>query len=62
MVARQDGNVCVTVWQDIRPVTFISSGHHSAYATLVHRKKKDNSFVYLDCPACVVDYNKYMGV
>ena len=27
-VMRQDGNVVVTVWQDTRPVTFISSGHH----------------------------------
>ena len=26
-VVRQDGNVSVTVWQDSRPTTFMSSGH-----------------------------------
>ena len=39
MVVRQDGNVCVTVWQDTRPVTFMSSAHNPVDTTVVHRKK-----------------------
>ena len=35
---RQDGNVCVTVWQDSRPVSFMSSGHNPADTTVVRRK------------------------
>ena len=61
MVVRQDGNVCVTVWQDTRPVTFMSSAHNPVDTTVVHRKKKDNSIVHLDCPVSIAGYNKYMG-
>ena len=52
---RQDGNVVVTVWQDTRPVTFISSGHNPDHTTSVRRKKGDGSIVH------VADYNRYMG-
>ena len=58
---RQDGNIVVTVWQDTRPVTFISSGHNPACTTPVRRKKIDGSTVEVECPECTVAYNKYMG-
>ena len=58
---RQDGNVPVCVWQDTRPVTFMSSGHNPAHTTSITRKKIDGSVVHVDCPVCIVDYNKYMG-
>ena len=61
MVVRQNGNVCVTIWQDTRPVTFMSSAHIPVDITVVLRKKKDNSIVHLDCPVRIADYNKYMG-
>ena len=61
MVVRQDGNVCITVWQDTRAVTFMSSGHNPAHTTVVTRKKVDSSLVNLDCPISIADYNKYMG-
>ena len=58
---RQDGNVVVTVWQDTRPVTFISSGHNPEHTTSVRRKKGDGSIVHVECPECIADYNRYMG-
>ena len=58
---RQDGNVCVTVWQDSRPVTFMSSGHNPDHTKVIQRKKHDGSVVDVDCPVCVVDYNQFMG-
>ena len=61
MALRQDGDVCVTVWQDTRPVTFVSSAHNPADTTVVSREKKDNCIVHLDCPVCIVGYSKYMG-
>ena len=47
MVVRQDGDVCVTVWQDTRPVTFISSAHNPVDSTVVCRNKDNNSSVRL---------------
>ena len=58
---RQDENVSVTVWQDIRPVTFMSSGHNPDHTRSVHRKKVDGSRVEVDCPEHIVDYNKFMA-
>ena len=55
VVTRQDGNVCVCVWQDTRLVTFISSGHKS-----IRRKRVDGSMINVECPDSIVDY-KYMG-
>ena len=42
-VVRQDGNVCVTAWQDSRPVTFMSSGHNPDHTKVMQRKKYDGS-------------------
>ena len=57
----QDGNLVVTVWQDSRPVTFLSSGHNPDHTRSVRRKKGDGSYANLDCPVCIADYNMYMG-
>jgi len=60
-VARQDGNVSVCVWQDTRPVTFMSSGHNPDHTKPVSRKRVDGSIIHVDCLVCIVDYNMYMG-
>ena len=59
---RQDGNVCVTVWQDTRPVTFMSSGHNPDRTKVVQRKRHDGSMIDVDCPICVVDKTSLWGV
>ena len=58
---RQDGNVRVCVWQDTRPVTFMSSCHNPAHTTLVARKRVDGSTINVECPVSIINYNKYMG-
>ena len=60
-MTRQEGNVCITVWHDSRPVTFMSSGHNPVHTKLVQRKKGDGIVVHVDCLECVFDYNQYMG-
>ena len=57
MVVRQEGNLTVTVWQDKRLVTSLSTAHNPDQIEVVKRKKVDGSIVHVDCP---VDY-KYMG-
>ena len=39
VMMRQDGNVCICVWQDTRPVIFISSGHNPDHTTSIPRKR-----------------------
>ena len=58
--ARQEGNTCVTVWQDTRPVASISTGHNPSSTKVVTRGKGKN-MKYLDCPECIFDYNRFMG-
>ena len=60
-IVRQDGNVNVCVWQDTRPVTFMSSGHNPDHTKSIRRKKGDGSIIDFECPVCIVDYNQYMG-
>ena len=61
VMTRQDGNVSVCVWQDTRPVTFMSSGHNPDHTKSIPRKRVDGSIMNVECPICIVDYNKYMG-
>ena len=61
MTVRQDREVSVCVWQDTRPVTFMSSGHNPDHTTSIHRKKGDGSVMDVECPVSIVDYNQYMG-
>ena len=60
-IVRQDGNVSVCVWQDTRPVTFMSSGHNPDHTKSIPRKKVDGSIMNVECPISIADYNKYMG-
>ena len=57
---RQEGNTCVTVWQDTRPLASISTGHNPASTKVVTRGKGKNMKT-LDCPECIFDYNRFMG-
>ena len=57
---RQEGNTCVTVWQDTRPVASISTGHNLACTKVVTRGKGKNMKA-LDCLECIFDYNCFMG-
>ena len=59
MIVRQDGNVSICVWQDTRPVTFMSSGHNPDHTKSIPRKRVDGSI--MNVPLSIVDYNKYMG-
>ena len=58
---RQDGNFSVCVWQDTRPVTFMSLCHNPAHTTLVSRRRVDGSIMNVECPVYIRDYNMYMG-
>ena len=61
MMVRQEGNLTVTVWQDKRVVTSMSTGHNPDQTAVVKRKKVDGSVIHINCPVSIVDYNKYMG-
>ena len=61
MMARQDGNVSVCVWQDTWPVTFMSSGHNPAHMKSITRRKADGSVIDVDCPLSITDYSQFMG-
>ena len=61
VMTRQDGNVGVCVWQDTRPVTFMSSGHNPGHTKSIPRKRIDGTVMHVNCPISIVDYNKYMG-
>ena len=61
VMTRQDGNICVSVWQDTRPVATMSPGHNPDQTTSITRKRIDGSVIHVDCPQSIVDYNRYMG-
>ena len=42
-------------------MTFMSSGHNPDHTRSVCRKKADGSRVEVDCPVCIVDYNKFVA-
>ena len=42
-------------------MTFMSSGHNPAHTKVVQRKNLDSSVVSVDCPLCIVDYDRFMG-
>ena len=58
---RQSSNLTVSVWQDTRPVTFISSAHNPRNTRVILRKKADGTLVDVNCPQSIIDYNKFMG-
>ena len=61
MMTRQEGNLTVTVWQDKRVVTSMSTGHNPDQTNVVKRKMVDESVINMDCPESIVDHNRFMG-
>ena len=52
IIVRQEGNTCVLVWQDTRPVVSISTGHNPAETKVVKRGRGKKA-VYINCPSCI---------
>lgn len=57
----QQGNLTVTVWQDNRPVTLISTNSDPTATSSVVRKSRDGTTATYSCPNSVALYNKNMG-
>ena len=49
---RQEGNTCMIVWQDTRPVVSISTGHNPDEIKVVKRWR-GKKMVYVDCPSFI---------
>ena len=60
-VSRQSEGLVVTVWQDTKPVTVLTTQHRPSATTTVVRKKIDGSKINVQCPQAIVDYNQHMG-
>ena len=58
---RQDQNLVMTVWQDTKPVTMLTTLWDPADVVKVKRKKKDGSTIEVNCPGAIDTYNKFMG-
>lgn len=58
---RQYNNISVSVWQDSKPVTVVSTNADPTKQGTVTRKNKDGSSSPVDCPEATLLYNKYMG-
>ena len=58
---RQVGNLVVSLWQDNRPVTMLSTNAQASANITVQRRQKDGSRTEVPCPESVVLYNRYMG-
>ena len=58
---RQAGNLVVTVWQDNRAVTILSTNSQATTPQSVQRRRKDGTRKDVSCPEAIVLYNKYMG-
>ena len=55
------GSITCMVWQDNRPITFISNFHDPKEGGVVSRRKKDGTALDIDMPKLVQEYNKFMG-
>lgn len=60
-VFRQDQNLVMTVWQDTKPVTLLSTLWDPEEVITVKRKRKDGTILDIQCPAVVNTYNQNMG-
>ena len=58
---RQDGKLLVTLWQDTRTVSFLSTNCQPHSELPVSRRQKNGSRVYVQCPEVVRLYNKFMA-
>ena len=57
----QQGNLTVSVWQDNRPVTLISTNSDPTTTSFVERKNRDGTTSTYSCPNSLALYNQYMG-
>lgn len=60
-ITQQAGNLVVTVWQDNKPVSILSTNAQATPQHTVQRRQKDGSRNEVTCPEAIVLYNKYMG-
>ena len=58
---KQSNRLAVSLWQDNRPVTMISTNCDPTETTTVKRRQKDGTTSIVPCPTSVHLYNKYMG-
>lgn len=56
----KDGVVAM-VWNDKKPINFLSTCHDPNIVLTADRRCKDGSLVQINMPLLVKDYNKYMG-
>lgn len=49
------------VWQDRKPIHFISNYHSPDDVTTVNRRNKDGSLSEIQMPLLIRDYNSFMG-
>ena len=57
---RQDGNLLLSLWQDNKTVSVISTNCQPGEG-VVKRRQKDGSKKSFPCPINIIDYNQYMG-
>ena len=60
-MTQQAGNLVVTVWQDNKPVSILSTNAQATPPLTVQRRQKDGTRKEVACPEAIVLYNKYMG-
>ena len=57
----QAGNLVLSIWQDNKPVTVLSTNAQPIGNVSVQRRQKDGTRVDVPCPESVALYNQYMG-
>ena len=58
---RCKGSITCMVWQDRRPITFISNLHDPKPIGVANRRNKDGTLDEVPMPQLVQDYNRHMG-
>ena len=58
---RQDGNMLVTLWQDTKTISVLSTSCQPHSETPVSRKQRNGSRVDVPCPESVRLYNLFMS-
>ena len=58
---RQDGNLLVTMWQDTKTVSVLSTNCQPNAETTVSRRQKNGSRVDVQCPESIRLYNQFMS-
>ena len=60
-LTQQAENLVVTVWQDKKPVSVLSTNAQATPELTVQRQQKDGSHKEVTYPEGIVVYKKYMG-